>query len=113
MAWFGARFRGLVLGALVSSCSALIGLDEYEIDPSLDAQGGRAVPSAGGSAAGDPAQTGGIGGEPRKDDGGAAGSAGDGGAAGDTSVGGAAGTGNSGCDTSCDDDVECTEDSCV
>ncbi|HEY6079041.1 MAG TPA: hypothetical protein VIW29_09575 [Polyangiaceae bacterium] len=113
MVRLGARFRGLVLGGLACSCSALIGLDDYEIEPSLDAQGGSAEPSAGGSAAGDGAQAGGNGGVPSKSDGGAAGDPGSAGEGGTAGVSGAVGAGGTGCDTSCDDDIECSVDSCV
>lgn len=125
MARLGARSGGLALGALASACSALIGLDDYAIDPSLDSQGGSAARSAGGGAAqsaggaaGDGAQAGGVGGEPRETNGGAAGDTSSAGKSGSVSAageGGAAGAGGAAtdCATLCDDDIDCTVDSCA
>lgn len=106
----------------MSACSSLLGISDYEIDPSLDPQGGQ---PGGGSAA----DSGGEAGEPpRQGDGGAPSStAGAPGSAGETpGASGEAGSGNSaqagsgatggsggGCNpANCDDEIDCTVDSC-
>ncbi len=101
------------MSVLVSACSSLLGISDYEIDPSLDPQGGSAGSAANvGGEAGD--HSGGRGGAP-------AGNAGEPGSAGETSgtggageAGGAGGDGNGGgCKLAdCDDAIDCTVDSC-
>jgi hypothetical protein len=124
MAWIRARSSGIALAVLMSACSSLLGISDYEIDPSLDPQGGQPGGGSAMDAGGE------AGAPPRQGDGGApSGTAGTPGSAGETpgasgaseggsggsAQAGTGGTGGSGggCNpASCDDEIECTVDSC-
>jgi len=87
---------------LALGCGQVIGLSEYEIDESLDAE---SADGSGGTSGGDGDVTGGggIDGEGGADSGGTGG----------TDPDGSGGGAPIGCEDDCDDDNECTVDACV
>jgi hypothetical protein len=113
---------GLTVVVVLGACSNIIGISNYEIDPSLgeggtSAQGGKASagePSAAGdetggsTVGGSQAHPGGNGGDAGDPNGGTAG------AAGDPNAGGQGGAAPTGCTQAgdCDDTIDCTVDAC-
>src|SRR5687768_1264282 len=118
-----ASKNGLVASLALGACQSIIGVDSYEIDPSLDrsetggaATNGGAMSSGGKSDGGsnvDPGAGGGDIGEGGEGETPRAGSQNGGTDAGGAPVGGAGGS-DGGCiePADCDDDIDCTVDTC-
>lgn len=130
-------WSALVLLTALGACSNIIGVSDIEIDPSLDAagSGGKGDPGAGGKGSGGSTvlpqggdEAGGTAGSAQggktsggtdsggTDSGGTAGVAGSSGGAGssgEAGMGGEPPVDPDGCEESCDDEIACTEDSCV